>query len=284
MKRTKAFTLIEILVVVGIITILIAILLPVLSKARASAQSIACMSNLRQLGLATEMYVNQNKGLMPYPTTTFGEQYVWFNALDSFLNAGDPAANRTGVASDRTYRAYKQDPIWQTFGGLANSGGQNLTESARTYKMNSMLRRNHPKYGQAKITDCKPSANFVYLGDGLSLDITGAVASQQTGESAQFSMEVNDPTQPSPGLRHGGGGNILFVDGHVENVVLPTINKNLASPMSNVVVKSWQGEYITAGGAPLVPAVGETQSAEQLGAFRNPQMPLVWSILGKLYR
>jgi prepilin-type processing-associated H-X9-DG protein/prepilin-type N-terminal cleavage/methylation domain-containing protein len=282
MKQKKAFTLVEILVVIGIITILIAILLPALAKARAASQSIVCMSNLRQLGLATEMYVNQNKGLMPYPTTTKGEQTLWFTALDPFLNAIG-GVNRTGVAAERAYKTYKQDPVWDTFDGGKNSGAADTTkEFARTYKMNSMLRRNHPVYMQAKITDCKPSANFVYLGDGLSLDQTGPVPNQF--ESGQFSMEVNDVTQASPALRHYGGANILFVDGHVERIVLPIITKHLQSPMGNVIVQSWQGEYVNASGTPINPPAGETQSADQLGAFRNPNMPLIWSILGKLYR
>jgi prepilin-type processing-associated H-X9-DG protein len=240
------------------------------------------MSNLRQLGLATEMYVNQNKGLMPYPTTTLGEQTMWFTALDPFLNAIG-GVNRTGVAAERAYKTFKQDPVWDTFDGGKNSGAADtIKEFARTYKMNSMLRHNHPKYGQAKITDCKPSSNFVYLGDGLSLDIVGPVPNQF--ESGQFSMEVDDPTQASPALRHGGGANILFVDGHAENIVLTNITKTLQSPMNNISVKSWPSEYVNAAGAQVFPPAGETQSGDQLGMFRNPKMPLVWSILGKLYR
>src|SRR2546426_10169292 len=56
--RRDGFTLVELLVVIAVIAILAALLLPALAKAKASAQSAACKSNLRQLGLALNMYVD----------------------------------------------------------------------------------------------------------------------------------------------------------------------------------------------------------------------------------
>jgi prepilin-type N-terminal cleavage/methylation domain-containing protein/prepilin-type processing-associated H-X9-DG protein len=62
----KAFTLVELLVVIGIIAVLIAIILPALNNARAAANSTACLANLRQMGQAVQMYAMSNKGLLPY--------------------------------------------------------------------------------------------------------------------------------------------------------------------------------------------------------------------------
>ncbi|EIP98448.1 prepilin-type N-terminal cleavage/methylation domain-containing protein [Opitutaceae bacterium TAV1] len=71
-RFASAFTLIELLTVIAIIGILAGILIPTVGKVRATAKNAVCVSNLRQLHVATEMFVNDNKGLLPAVLDTQG--------------------------------------------------------------------------------------------------------------------------------------------------------------------------------------------------------------------
>src|SRR5262245_36497922 len=68
-RKRAAFTLVELLVTVGIISILIGVLLPALARARASARAVACQNNLRQLITAVIVYANDSKGSLPFPNS-----------------------------------------------------------------------------------------------------------------------------------------------------------------------------------------------------------------------
>lgn len=284
-RLRSGFTLVELLVVIGIIAILLSLLLPVLSKARAEAQSVNCLSNLRILGLAMVMYAGDKRGYLPYPTSNADESDIWFNALDPYLERAQPDTSRSGVAKDRTYALIKQCVVYKTFSDKPPAGSQGkFAEAARTYKMNANLCHGTTNSRMpagapsvfAKITEVRHPENFVLIGDGVSLDLTGMVADQQ--DSEDFGMEMNDKQETYPALRHMGGANILFVDCHAAHIVLPTTTVKLSYSPKNSI-KTWESEYLV-GGKPGDPLSAAAKSSK---IERNPNMPLEWSELGKLY-
>src|SRR2546421_12399833 len=96
--RRSAFTLVELLVVIGIIALLIGILLPALSKAKDAARTTACLSNLRQIGQAAYAYATDHRGMWVPPSYRtnngnggFGDEQFWYVSLvdEGYITAPD---------------------------------------------------------------------------------------------------------------------------------------------------------------------------------------------------
>ena len=125
MRTTKAFTLTELLIVVGVIVILASMLLTITGQAWTSAQALVCQHRLEQIGTACQLYANEHKGYEVRATVPgSGEYDRWYMALLPYLGGGDDPSSVAVLACPLAGPAEGQ-PVT---GGSADHLGRHLSE------------------------------------------------------------------------------------------------------------------------------------------------------------
>jgi prepilin-type N-terminal cleavage/methylation domain-containing protein/prepilin-type processing-associated H-X9-DG protein len=226
MKR-RAFTLVELLVVIGIIAVLIGILLPTLAKARESGNRLTCLSNLRQIGTALVMYTNAAKGLIPVPPKKAVDQFDAFWFCDGGSRTA-PALNDIGRYGLGPY--LKLSP--QNYRVLICPSDQQVTSRKPndyifSYVFNRFMNGNT---GTAikKITEVRNSAQkiWMYEEDGATIDDgNGEMWTTNWGNADLLSIRHDEKGKKMPDSANSSGvpnsarkGNVAFCDGHAEYV------------------------------------------------------------------
>jgi prepilin-type N-terminal cleavage/methylation domain-containing protein/prepilin-type processing-associated H-X9-DG protein len=236
MRKPRAFTLVELLVVIGIIALLISILLPALNRAREAAAQVKCLSNLRSIGMAMSMYNNDNKGHFPGPAIAApfkpDDWIVWGPgqdlstcALTSYLGSPghvDPAVFR--CPSDTTDGSghvnpnynYSYTVNWMICEPRTYGTPGNYTYSGfDAYPVGDNRRR--PDLVNTRIKD---SFNIIIALDESNLTIDdGCWAPQHynaTVAGRNLLSDRHDKQSDNVSDANAGRGNVVFCDGHAE--------------------------------------------------------------------
>jgi prepilin-type N-terminal cleavage/methylation domain-containing protein/prepilin-type processing-associated H-X9-DG protein len=229
-RLPRAFTLVELLVVIGIIAVLIGILMPALSAARAQANMLKCASNLRTLGQVMFQYAQDNRGYVPrdYSHGNMHAGHIfWGEAFARYLDRGFllqpydlPGRDTNLVAGFRRIQVY-QCPVFpndlQPVDYIIN-GWNKYRPTGET----------SPAF---KVTKFKRSAEVIFMTEAnhnRQIDVFDRHDMWEPGHLPHYpsSCRMLDDQ------RHRGNTNVCYLDGHVA-----------ARPYKSIQVKDFDGEF-----------------------------------------
>ncbi len=224
-SRTHAFTIIEMMVVISILVLLIALLMPALSKARIHTRRMVCASNLGQLAAATTTYTNDYNGVFPpHRHCALNTGRDWFNLLEEYGNSPEvshcPELSESqtdfgvtwGWNYDAHYIGYGYNGF---FLGVYSHPGCHLTN-------NSITSHGIRSTRWTRISSVVEPTKLIVVGDSHPKSNGGA----NLGVSLTLWWPfIHSFTEGVNGTRHHDTGVVGMADGHAE--IVPDVDENL---------------------------------------------------------
>jgi prepilin-type N-terminal cleavage/methylation domain-containing protein/prepilin-type processing-associated H-X9-DG protein len=229
---SRGFTLIELLVVIAIIAILAGLLLPGLAEAKALGKSTACKNNLRQIGIANQLYLTDH-GVFPGEYVQTVDPYAnWFHAFRDYLDLtgkdhrwSTSGKGMNGIVwnqlrgvficpTDQVPGPRRPGPAPTSYGYNMDGAFKNLLGLSRKGEPDSNPPWHFPN--QVSESDVSVPADMIAFGDGGASDLGGRTASGSLLARQVASIAWSPSMPPTLEKRHRGRLNVIFCDTHVE--------------------------------------------------------------------
>jgi prepilin-type processing-associated H-X9-DG protein/prepilin-type N-terminal cleavage/methylation domain-containing protein len=213
-RRHSAFTLVEMLVVIVILSILLALIFPVATASKRAANNAVCVGNLKQIGIGLLTYATDHDGrLIPGACLNDAETYNWYHLLNQECMGGNPANKDIPTwlkCPSKTLPTNPKLPIGYGWNFWSGTYTDTLADGGFGYK---------PNLGElggfgynSRLADVTRPSHTIIVGDSRDLE----APPQQWSHMFLYPPRGQYAAVRYRASRHNGKGNYLMVDGHVE--------------------------------------------------------------------